>query len=59
MTASALTRPGERERLSVKLGQIDWRLVILVTMASCMFMTPWALSQCQSRPPHGQAPWQT
>ncbi|AYG95720.1 rod shape-determining protein RodA [Brevundimonas naejangsanensis] len=34
MTASALTRPGERERLSVKLGQIDWRLVILVTIVS-------------------------
>ncbi len=24
MTASALTRPGERERLIVKLGEIDW-----------------------------------
>ena len=24
MTASALTRPGERDRLVVKLGQIDW-----------------------------------
>lgn len=34
MTASALTRPGERERLSVKLGQIDWRLVILVTLVA-------------------------
>ena len=27
MTASALTRPGERERLIVKLGQIDWTLL--------------------------------
>ena len=27
MTGSALTRPGERDRLSVKLGEIDWRLV--------------------------------
>jgi rod shape determining protein RodA len=26
MTASALTRPGERDRLIVKLGQVDWRL---------------------------------
>lgn len=34
MTASALTRPGERERLSVKLSQIDWRLVILVTIVA-------------------------
>ena len=30
MTASALTRPGERERLSVKLTQIDWRFVALL-----------------------------
>ncbi|MEH6664908.1 MAG: rod shape-determining protein RodA [Brevundimonas sp.] len=26
MTASALTRPGQRERLPVKLAEIDWRL---------------------------------
>ena len=26
MTASALTRPGERERLSSKFSQIDWAL---------------------------------
>ncbi|WP_242913222.1 rod shape-determining protein RodA [Brevundimonas pishanensis] len=31
MTASALTRPGERERLSTKLTQIDWRIVGLLT----------------------------
>ena len=30
MTASALTRPGERERLSVKIGEIDWRFVALL-----------------------------
>lgn len=36
MTASALTRPGERERLSVKLSQIDWRLFILITIVSCV-----------------------
>ena len=30
MTSSALTRPGERERLSVKLTQIDWRLTTLL-----------------------------
>ena len=30
MTASALTRPGERDRLSVKLSQIDWRLLSLM-----------------------------
>lgn len=30
MTASALTRPGERERLPVKLAQIDWRFVALL-----------------------------
>ena len=30
MTASALTRPGERDRLTVKIGQIDWNLVGLL-----------------------------
>ena len=32
MTASALTRPGERSRLSVKLTQIDWRIVGLLCL---------------------------
>ena len=31
MTSSALTRPGERERLSVKLGQLDWRVIGLLS----------------------------
>ena len=30
MTASALTRPGQRERLSMKLVEIDWRLALLL-----------------------------
>jgi rod shape determining protein RodA len=30
MTASALTRPGERDRVSVKIGEIDWRFVALL-----------------------------
>ena len=30
MTSSALTRPGERDRLSVKLGEIDWRFAALL-----------------------------
>ena len=30
MTASALTRPGERDRVSTKLSEIDWRLVALL-----------------------------
>ncbi|WP_298163398.1 rod shape-determining protein RodA [Brevundimonas sp.] len=30
MTSSALTRPGERDRLSVKFGQIDWRFAALL-----------------------------
>ncbi len=35
MTASAITRPGERERLSSKADQIDWRLVaLLIVVAS-------------------------
>ncbi|MFN3670112.1 MAG: rod shape-determining protein RodA [Brevundimonas sp.] len=30
MTASALTRPGERDRLSTKISELDWRLVALL-----------------------------
>ena len=32
MTASALTRPGERDRLIVKIGQIDWMFCFLVCL---------------------------
>ncbi len=32
MTASALTRPGERDRLAVKFGQIDWTLTALICL---------------------------
>jgi rod shape determining protein RodA len=32
MTVSALTRPGERDRLSVKIGQIDWTFCFLVCL---------------------------
>jgi len=56
VTASALTRPGERDRLVVKLGQIDWRLVAVLTLiagAGTMMLysiagqhwQPWALQQ--------------
>jgi len=31
MTASALTRPGQRERISEKLTEIDWRLALVLT----------------------------
>jgi rod shape determining protein RodA len=31
VTASAITRPGERDRLIVKLTQIDWTLCLLLT----------------------------
>ena len=34
MTASALSRPGERERVSTKLGQIDWRLTALLCVVA-------------------------
>ena len=30
MTSSALTRPGQRERLPSKFGEIDWRLCVLL-----------------------------
>lgn len=36
MTASALTRPGERERLPVKISQIDWRLVGLLCLVAAV-----------------------
>lgn len=56
MTASALTRPGERERLSSKIAGIDWRLVglICIIAGSGIAMQysiagsswqPWALNQ--------------
>jgi len=32
MTSSALTRPGQRERLSEKLTEIDWRLAFVLTV---------------------------
>jgi rod shape determining protein RodA len=34
VTASALTRPGQRERLPVKLAEIDWRLVGLLCVVA-------------------------
>ena len=36
MTSSALTRPGERDRLSVKVTQIDWRFVALLCAVAGM-----------------------
>lgn len=36
MTASALTRPGQRERLPSKLGEIDWRLAGLTGIIACV-----------------------
>ena len=32
MTSSALTRPGQRDRVSVKLAELDWRLAALVAV---------------------------
>lgn len=32
MTASALTRPGERDRISTKITELDWRLVGLLAV---------------------------
>ncbi len=34
MTASALTRPGERDRLSTKVTELDWRLVALLCVVA-------------------------
>ncbi|MEW6599250.1 MAG: rod shape-determining protein RodA [Pseudomonadota bacterium] len=54
MTSSALTRPGQRERISMKLPEIDWRLAFMlccITGLGTMMLysaagsswTPWAL----------------
>jgi rod shape determining protein RodA len=56
MTASALTRPGERDRLIVKIGQIDWVFCFLVCLIASIggmmlysiangHWTPWAANQ--------------
>ena len=53
MTVSALTRPGERDRLIVKLAEIDWLFVLvlcLIASAGALMLfsmagsswTPWA-----------------
>jgi rod shape determining protein RodA len=53
MTVSALTRPGERDRLIVKIGEIDWvfgALLVLIAGAGALMMfsiagsswEPWA-----------------
>lgn len=34
MTASALTRPGERDRISTKVSELDWRLVGLLSLVA-------------------------
>ncbi len=55
MTASALTRPGERDRLSTKIGELDWRLIGLLCLiagvgAAMLYSiagsswSPWALN---------------
>ncbi len=55
MTASALTRPGERDRVSSKLAEIDWRLIGLLCVvagigAAMLYSiagsswTPWAFN---------------
>jgi len=53
MTVSALTRPGERDRLVVKFAEIDWLFVLVICLiagAGCLMLfsmagsswTPWA-----------------
>jgi rod shape determining protein RodA len=34
VTSSALTRPGERDRLSTKLSELDWRLIALLSVVA-------------------------
>jgi rod shape determining protein RodA len=35
MTSSALTRPGQRERLTVKVTELDWRFAALIAFVAC------------------------
>ena len=57
MTVSALTRPGERDRLIVKLSEIDWLFVLVLCLiagtGSLMLFsiagsswTPWSAWAC-------------
>ena len=32
MTSSAISRPGQRERLTMKLPEIDWRLALALCL---------------------------
>ena len=61
MTVSALTRPGERDRLIVKLSEIDWVFVLVLSLiagagALMLFSIagsswqPWAASRLASSP---------
>jgi len=54
MTASALTRPGERDRLSSKITELDWRLIgllcVIASIGAAMLYSiagghwqPWAI----------------
>ena len=45
MTASALTRPGERDRLIVKLGQIDWTFcAVLIAITGAGGAMLWSIA---------------
>jgi rod shape determining protein RodA len=60
MTASALTRPGQRERLTVKVGELDWRLAGLIAAVACFGgLILYAIApQIGSGPPKGSMePW--
>jgi rod shape determining protein RodA len=51
MTASALTRPGERDRLIVKIGQIDWVFCFLVCLiAGCGGMMLYSIANAHWEP---------
>ena len=61
MTVSALTRPGERDRLVVKFSEIDWIFVLvlcLIAGAGVLMLfsiagsswTPWAWGSWRTSP---------
>ena len=53
MTVSALTRPGERDRLIVKFSQIDWTFCLalcLIAGAGALGTLLWLIPQCVGGP---------
>ena len=60
MTASALTRPGQRERLTVKVTELDWRFAGLIAALACfggLILYAIAPVACQNCAVGSMEPW--